>query len=357
VAIAAICLCPAAWAGGGDPGSFGFEAWKAEIERKGLDPEEVIFPFTASEEMVAWAGGVLASGSGEKPDEQLRLLQEAMFDEESFEFVYDGEMTLTAEEAFDTRRGNCMSFTGLFIALSRGVGIPTFLMSVQKTPEVDREGALVVINRHVVAGHREGRHVSTFDFYLTSDVPYTGKQVVDDVMASAMFHTNLGGKFLRAGESSPARAHLEIATVLAPQWAPGWVNLGVALARLGDTDGAFDAYRRALEADPMNSSAFINMSHLYRALGHEHESQVALRAAARSTESPFTLIVTADAEALAGNFREASRYLKRAKRRYPDEPEVYHAMARLARREGDDRRAEKHEAKAAKVRERAESPR
>jgi len=335
----------------GEP--FDREAWKAEVVRLGLDPEDVIYPFEASPEMTGWAEAVMAATNGLAPKLRLSRLQQAMFEPEVFDFAYDDTRTLTAEEAFSARRGNCMSFTALFIAMSRSVGIPTFLMAVRRDPEVGRDDGLVILNRHVVAGHRAGGQISTFDFQYTSESRVVGGLVIDDVQASAMFHANLGGAALRNNDLAGALHNFEITTTLTPDWAAGWVNLGVALAHLGDVDRAFSAYRKALEIDPGNSSALNNMSFLYSSLGREAEARVALRAATQRTESPFTLLAMADSEMLVGNDREAQTYLKRAKRRYPWEPEVYDGLARLATRMDEHRRAEKYRRKAERLRGRA----
>ena len=333
--------------------AFDREAWKGEVVRRGLDPDVVVYPFDASPEMITWVEGVMKTTSGPGPRDRLSRLQRAMFESGTFDFSYDDSRTLTAEKAFSARSGNCMSFTALFIAMSRSVGIPTFLMAVRRDPEVDRDDGLVIINRHVVAAHRSGSQVTTFDFYLSSATPFVSGQVIDDVQASAMYHANLGSAALRKDDLEEAHRNLEITTTLAPDWAAGWVNLGVALAHLGDVDGAFAAYRRALDVDPGNSSALNNMSFLYASLGRRSEASVALRAAAQRTESPFTLLAMADLEMLRGANREAQGYLKRAKRWDPKEPEVYDGLARLADKMGETRRAEKYLRKAERLREAA----
>jgi Flp pilus assembly protein TadD len=282
--------------------------------------------------------------------QQLKILQQDLFRPEVFEFSYDDSVTLTAREAFEQRRGNCMSFTALFIGLSRSVGVPTFLVAVRRAPEVERADGLVVVNRHVVAGYRSPDEVMLFDFYVTSSVPYVRHTVVDDVMASTMYHANIGGAAIRTGELEDALRHLTIATRLEPEWPAGWVNLGVARSRAGDVDGAMDAYRTALEVDPGNSSALTNMSFVYRDLGMDVEARAALAAAARRSDNPFTLIAMADLEMVRGDLDRASRYLRKARWWYSDEPAVFDALARLARREGRDKRAERHSRRAAELR-------
>ncbi len=350
-ALAATATIPAVRAANAQNGdAFDHESWRIAVAETGLDPTDVVYPFDSSPEMVAWAEAVMDTVGGLAPRLRLFRLQQAMFEGDTFDFAYDNLRTLTAEGAFETRRGNCMSFTALFIAMSRSVGIPTFLMTVRRDPDIDRDDGLVIINRHIVAAHRSGGQVTTYDFYLSSDAKFVSRRVIDDVRASAMYHTNLGGDALRNDDFEEARRNLVIATTLAPDWAAGWVNLGVTLARLDDVEGAFFAYRQALDVDSGNSSALNNLSSLYERLGRDSEARVALRAAAEQTESPFTLVAMADSEMLYGNNREAAKYLKRAKRWYPREPEVYEGLARLAHRTGDTRREEKYLRKASKLR-------
>lgn len=325
------------------------DVWARELVRRGVDPDVAVYPFNPSLEMEAWAEEVLQEHPDSTPIWRLTALQTALFDSD-FDFRYDASLTLAAEQAFAARRGNCMSFTSLFVTLARMSGVEAFLMSVQRPPEVDRLDDLVVVNRHVVAAYLESPGTyRIFDFYLRSATSYMGQRRLDDVVATAMFHANLGGDAIRAGDLDLAVRHLGIATTLAPDWAPGWINLGVARSRRGDPDGAFEAYRSALEADPRDASALTNIAAIYRDQGLVKEAENALRAAAHQTNNPFTLIAAADAEMLAGKLKTAGKYLRRARRWYPDEPEVRLAMARLATHLGDPARAARYQQKAAEL--------
>jgi len=334
-------------------GAFTHEAWAIEVAERLENPQDAVYPFTATEEMVDWAKEKIRPFSTASTELKLQALQHAFFDGSEFEFAYDQVRTFTAEEAFAARNGNCMSFTSLFIAISRSLGIETFLIAVQRQPEVAKENGLVVVNRHVVAGYRTPNKVYIFDFYVTSTAPYVTQMIVNDVLASSIYHTNLGGFAIREGDLDGAFHHLKIATALAPEWAPGWVNLGVAYSRAGDQEKALISYQRALVAEDGNSSALTNMAHIYREMGREEEAHVALEAAANGTKNPFTLIAMADVEMAQGNYDDARSYLKRARWWYGKEPEVYDALARLARLEADEDKAQKHAAKAAELRRRA----
>jgi len=337
-----------AWAGP-KPQFFGYEEWEQAVIERQLDPRGVVYPFETTSEMMAWAKEKLRSHVQKDGIQQLTALQNALFNS-GFSFAYDNASTLAAADAFAAREGNCISFTSLFVAISRGLGYPTFLVSARRAPSVETTGGVTVVNHHVVAAFRSPRMVHIFDFASASSEPSSQKRVIDDIAASAIFHTNLGADSIRNGDLDEARRHLEIATTLAPEWAPAWTNLGVTRFRLGDTDGALEAYRSALVADPLNPSALTNMSSVYRSLGREKEAQTALRTAAEGTRSPFTLIAMAEVDMVQGNFESARRYLRRARWWYGKEPEVYDALARLALYEQDRARAEKHSRRAAELR-------
>lgn len=325
---------------------FGSEDWERAIAELPVNPDDVVYPFRVTPEMVEWAQNQLALYSTASPDVRLQGLQKAFFDSGEFEFEYDQARTLTAEEAFAARNGNCMSFTSLFVALSRSVGIPTFLVLVKRQPAVEMDEGLVVVNRHVVAGYRAPNRMYTYDFYVTSSKQVATHKVIDDLSASAIYHTNIGGLAIRQGDLDEAIHNLEIATVLAPEWAPGWVNMGVAFMRMGKEEEAFDALQKALAVEPGNSSAMINLSRVYRNQGRTEEANNALRAAAEGTRNPFTLISMADLEILRGDYDKARRYLRRARWWYAKEPYVYDALARLAEVEGEADKVERYRRKA-----------
>jgi len=350
LACAAILVLAVAADAGMNSQVFGFEEWQLAVGRLEVDPNEVVYPFHVSEEMRVWAKEKLQPFNAASSEIKLEALQQAFFDRGEFEFEYEGKRTLTAEEAFTARHGNCMSFTSLFVALSRSLGIPTFLVTVKRQPEVEKDDDLVVVNRHVVAGYRSPTKIYIYDFYITSSAPYLSRRVIDDLAASAIYHTNLGGLAIRQDNHDEALRNLEIATILAPVWAPAWVNLGVVQSRLGNEEAAFSAYQLALAAEPGNSSALVNLAKMYQAQGREEEARTAMLAAAEGTRNPFTLIAMADTEMVRGNADEARQYLRRARWWYGKEPEVYDALARLAVLEGEDAKAEKLRQRAAELR-------
>ena len=343
------------WSGGAwaarAPRVFDQATWAESVHQAGLTTDEVVYPFATTEGMAEWADRRTRGASG--PLENLFSLQRALFNTQ--EFSYKEGATLTAADAFEQRRGNCIALTALFIALSREQGLRTFLVAVHRVVEVSREEDLVVITRHVVAGHAQGTRTYLFDFYRRTNDPVIRYRVVDDLVASSMYHSNLGGSLVRSGDLEGARRQLEIATTLSPDWGDGWVNYGVVLRRLGDVDGAVSAYETALDIDSRNPSALSNLASAYLELGDDLQARQALRAASRRAHGPFALISLADAEMGSGNTEEARRLLLRAKWRYGAWPETEDALARVAVAAGQEDRAERHLQRAARLRERIQA--
>lgn len=333
---------------GTEPRWFGEVQWRTGVERAGFDPDRVLYPFGVTPEMRSWARRETAWAHADL--DELTALQRALFNVHEFTFEYDEAHTLPPSEAFAERRGNCLTFTALFVALSRSLGLNTVLVSVKRAPRFTKGEDLVIVNRHVVAGYPSAGRIFLFDFYRTPEEPYYGYQVVDDVTGTALFYANFGGAALQAGDLQAALSNLEMALRLSPSLGAAWVNLGVVLRRAGDRENAVRAYQRALKIEPDDPSAWTNLAYVYQLGGEEEKARLALLAAARGGSSPYSLIALAEAEVTRGRLGEARRYLDRARRRFQQVPEVWDALSRFAERQGRPRRAAKFARHASRLR-------
>ncbi|MCP4901191.1 MAG: tetratricopeptide repeat protein [bacterium] len=326
----------------------GETVWWEQVEKRHLEESGVVYPFTATPEMRDFAAQIVGQTPTITVASQLTRLQRALFDKKVFHFLRDDRLTLTASEAFDVRRGNCFSFTALFITLARSLGHEVVMVSVQRPPAVKRDQGLVVYTQHIVAGYVEGQWLHMYDFFMTSQAEYESESFIDDVEATAMYHSNLGGHELAKGDMARAEEHLRIATAMDDELGSAWVNLGVMRYQAEDMPGALEAYRRALLVEPGMPSALTNIAYVYRSMGMDKEADAALAAAAEGQASPYALIALASAEVACGNTKAAGRHLRRAKRSFPYESEVYIALADYADLRGQER-------KSAKLREKAEA--
>lgn len=74
-----------------------------------------------------------------------------------------------------------------------------------------------------------------------------------------LFHLSRGGELLAKGESEPARVSLERALVLRPRDAKVLGLLGQAYYRLGLYEQAAEIYRKAVDQNPAEATAYVNL--------------------------------------------------------------------------------------------------
>jgi len=299
--------------------------WAKEVRARGLDPAELPNPLAITPEMREIMDEVVEAGD---PRDQLVQIQEYLFNDEEFPFTYEAQGTYTAQQTFERRAGNCVSFTNLFIALGRSLGVylqPALILR----GDVEKEGNLVVINTHLVALYAHADGVTMYDFAQEREQPIKGLSVLDDLWLTAIFLNNRGVDALRQGSYDQAIRRFSYATRLAPDFTAAYGNLGVAHRMAGDPEAALATYRKALEIESGSPSILNNLASLYRSLGQEAEARAALQAADLSKASPYMLITRGDLEMAQGNHRQAMKYYKRARRANPDIPAPWLAIARL----------------------------
>lgn len=284
-----------------------------QIRARALDPATVTIPFEATEEMRAWLRTAVPLETD--PQARLRSLLYALTSPQGLGLgvVYERGITATAAEVFEGRRANCISFTNLFVALSRELGLQVGFLLVEDIQSFTRDGDLIVGSDHLTAVYREGPQRLILDFTPAAAADYRDTTDVDDLTALALYYSNLGVAQLRAGANKPAIELLRAATMLAPSLASAWTNYGVAIRRGGDLAGAEAAYRRALEADPETLAAYQNLAGLLRRRGESKEADALLALTdRRDNRNPFSFIDLGDVALAYGRPDEAERFYKRA---------------------------------------------
>jgi tetratricopeptide (TPR) repeat protein len=287
-------------------------SWNLGVQRRGVDPAEAPNPMAATPAMESAA---LAIGGVGRDEDRLEHLRSALMDGGSWTFEYERNSTFSAAEAFEKRRGNCVSFTNLFIAMGRSLGIRLHAALVSTRGTSERQGDLIVTYNHMIAVYMEvnGRSAKVYDFYRMAD-QLTGRlTLLDDYMVAAIRASNDGIAHLGKGEGKEAVHDLEIAVKLGPGLGSLYANLGLAKWRNGDLPGAFAALQKGLEIEPGSPPLLQNLAALYVEEGRAAEARAALGALDLRRASPYALIVRGDLELRAGspasaikNYREAA---------------------------------------------------
>ncbi len=337
------------WSGG----SAGMaQDWRQErdaaIRDRGLDPSQLQLPDHLNEEMRVWAASQVDPGSPAVV--QLQRLLEAMGDPEGLGLVYAEGYTGTAEETFDSGKANCLSFTQLFVALTRDLGLSTYYMNIPEVQSFRRRGDLVVVSGHVTAGYGERVERHILEFGVVSRENYGRARPISDLEALARFYANRGAELLQEGDTKAAREMARTAVDLEPELADAWANLGVIRRRSGDLDGAEEAYERAVDIDSDHFVSYHNLSLLYRRRGDEDAAGKLLELLdRRDNRNPFVYLDLGDAAVEAGRLAEARRFYRRAVRLGEGLAEPRAAMGLWALSQGDVDQAQRWHRRARKL--------
>jgi tetratricopeptide (TPR) repeat protein len=195
------------------------------------------------------------------------LLAYAALDPYLLHFEYDPMVTLTADEAFRTGRGNCLSFSSMFVAMARDAGLKAWFQEVVVPPEWSAVNEILLVSKHVnaVVVERGGRYVI--------DVSRRAKQTLEatrrmsDEEALAQYYNNLGADALVDSDLPKAHAYFSKALETLNGLPYVWSNLGVVLRRNGQIADAILAYQVAIDIDGEHTVALNNLHSLYTETG------------------------------------------------------------------------------------------
>ncbi len=220
---------------------------------------------------------------------QLQRLLARLLDPGGGGFSYQPEATLAAREAFQQQRGNCLSFAGLLVALSREAGFEAQFQRVELPPEWDLRGDTVVAALHInTLISIPGQSALEVEWGGRMAQPWHRREVLSDARALAEFHNNLGVEALIAGRVPRAFAELRRALQLAPNTAHLWVNLAALYRSLGDEDAAESAWLQALAHNPDELPALSGLQRLYQQQGRsELAAQLQARVQRYRDSNPY----------------------------------------------------------------------
>src|SRR5690349_8728949 len=134
--------------------------------RSGVSAADLLSGETLGPSFVASAAPVIAIENARALDDDMRTfargvnkisdesthageLLDAMKRHGLFALDYNDTSTHTVSETFHERRGNCLSFTMLFVELARAVGLRAHYQLVDVPPRWSHETDLIVIANHV----------------------------------------------------------------------------------------------------------------------------------------------------------------------------------------------------------------
>jgi len=230
-------------------------------------------------------------GHIKKPTQLIRALHKLMFDPDYWGIQYSENETLTAQQVYETKLGNCISLASLYIASARYLGLKAQFQSVQVPREEQPLNGLKILRRHVnalVTLRGKEAHVEFLSAYLGDSLKEKTNQTLSDKMAFAQFHNNLAMEEFAMGDFNAARNQLNLAINYHSKFDYIWSNFGVVEKFLGNKDEAEKKYRRALRINKNNFSALANIYLLLSELGRFNEADTFAKKVKRlKNDSPY----------------------------------------------------------------------
>ncbi len=244
---------------------------------------------------------------------------------------YDNFKTYTAQETFHARKGNCLAFTNLFVALAREAGLDVTFQEVDIPHNWERRGETWVYNRHISAFvdlNMEGEFFIDFNLNPSEVELYDAKRISDRA-ALSQYHNNMGVYWIMGERYDLAYLHLQEAIALADSEPWFWTNLGVLYSRVRDDKRAEAAWLRAVELGN-DHSAESNLARYYRRTGEEELAEIFQERVQRfRLKNPYYRYELAETAYYSGDYDKAIAELKAAIR-ISDNDEQFHRLLGLA---------------------------
>jgi len=279
---------------------------------------------------------------------KLNQLSDAIIRKGSFGLEYD-ETTRTAAETFRARRGNCLSFTFMFVVMARGVGIDARFQEVDIPPEWTFAKDTSILNRHInIHAELEMSQQRVVDFNIMDFQADYDMRIISDERALAHFFNNMGAELMQHGELTAAFHAFRIAIAENDRsFSPAWANLGTLYGRKGLANHAEAAYLQALEIDRSNLIAMSNLTALYDRRGDPKQAaRYRNKVNSHRKRNPYYRYQLARVAFLAKDYDLAVDHLKYAARKHRNEDRFCFMLGLVYLQMGDEKKSRQWMARA-----------
>lgn len=274
-------------------------------------------------------------GPGLTPMQRLQSLVNAIFLDPELKFAY-APVSRSASETFESRDGNCLSFTLMFLAMARHLNIDARFCEAKVSPMFTKKGEFVILNQHLKpVVFIDGNAYSIDIFPGIIPIGLDGR-IVDDKRGLAHFFSNKGVDALGSGDFALAESSFKKALALDDSTAGAWLNLGTARFRAGNLKDAERFYRKALALNSKSMAAMNNLLAICELTGNQKEALRLKKKIQQFREkNPYYHYSLGLQASLEGHYDEALDHYKRATKLNTTEHTFYHALAQLYAQLGD----------------------
>jgi len=266
---------------------------------------------------------------------------------------YDSTLTRSASEAFDARRGNCLSLVIMTAAFAKAAGQPVEFREVHVEEAWTRSGDLYFASGHVNLAlswpmgrtHAESEFpgAMVIDFLPPEDLRGQRARPIDESTVVAMFMNNRAAEALAHGKVDDAYWWAREAVHQDRSFLGAYNTLAVVYTRSGRPQWALPVLNAVLARDPDNTKAMGNLVTALKADGRDAEAAGwRTRLAKLDPEPPFYFFNAGQAAMAAEDWRRARDLFRKELVRQSYNAELHFWLAQASYRLGDLRDAGLH---------------
>lgn len=248
---------------------------------------------------------------------------------------YDVNANFSPIEAYEERRGNCLSFTILLASLAAELNIKIEYNSVEipDTWDMD-EGLGMVFYRHVNGVLRSRGKRQIFD--LAMDIYDTGypQEYISETDVFGMLLNNRAIEALDREQIDQAKHLIKLAISNSPDNPDLWVNFGVIEKRHGSLKNAERAFLYAYGLNRYSVVAVSNLERFYREQGlNSKAAQFAKQAERARLSNPYIHYQKALALYENQEYRKSMASTKRAILLHDKDPKFFELKSLIAQKQ------------------------
>lgn len=203
-------------------------------------------------------------------DEKLRALRDHLYTKAQRPFEYAPHVTLTAEQAYKERKGDCMAFSMLFAALARSLGINVYFVHVSDVESYYERGGVLFVSSHVAVGYGHGPNAQIFDFKKEiRDWRLSLYHDIDDDSARALYYNNVAVDWMLEQRFEVAKRLFRVLIERAPAVVEPYNNYGVLLMRMHEQEESLRVLDAGIAKFPSYKPLYTNALFAAEALGRK----------------------------------------------------------------------------------------
>ncbi|MBD5781666.1 tetratricopeptide repeat protein [Pelagicoccus sp. NFK12] len=251
--------------------------------------------------------------SGQSPLLKMQRILDALYADDNA-FTYSASETLNAEQAFQERRGNCVSFAMLFVTLAREVGLEARFNQIDYSPTWEEINGIFIETSHINAIVTVGGNqyvVEGLPEY--AEVASRSRNPVSDQRVLSHYYNNSGLLALARDNIESAKAFIDRAIEIDPSNSIAWQNLGLYHFRQGNRKDGETARLNAANRSSQSASVCYLLSQYYEQTGdHAKAERFAKLGAKRSKKNPFFHYKQSRDALAAGDLKKSIKHLEKA---------------------------------------------